>query len=321
MHNDHMEKVKRALLSMQRHSWEQGVAMQAFWELGDMETTTALAFESVNRSLEDGRLAIIGVTDGVTDPCAAGEALIRVCEASGDAFLCAGRDRLLEWIMERAPRNENGIIYHLTRTKEFWVDSMYMLPPYLAAAGEYREAVKQWNGYWEALFDPHDHLMCHMWNDEAGSYTRSAHWGSGNGWALASAARMADLLEAAGYMDERTAIVDKARFLLTGVLKTLRSDGLFHDVLDDQSTFIETNMSQMTAYTIYRGITSGWLESSFRIYADRMRLAAESKVNDFGFVADACGAPGFDRPGYSPEAQAFCLMMEHAANEMPIGHF
>jgi unsaturated rhamnogalacturonyl hydrolase len=30
-----LEKVKLAMLSMQRASWEQGVAMQAFLELGD----------------------------------------------------------------------------------------------------------------------------------------------------------------------------------------------------------------------------------------------------------------------------------------------
>ncbi len=315
MNNNNMEKVKRALLSMQRHSWEQGVAMQAFLELGDMETVAALAFESVNRSMEDGRLATIGVTDGVTDPCSVGEALIRVCEETEDSFLCEGRDRLLEWTLKKAPRNADGIIYHLTRTKEFWVDSMYMLPPYLAAAGAYEEAVRQWNGYWKALFDQDAGLMSHMWNDETCTYTRSAHWGSGNGWALASAARMADLLERAGYMEERAEIVDRARLLLAGVLKTLRSDGLFHDVLDDVTSFVETNLSQMTAYTIYRGITSGWLESSYREYADRMRQAAEAKVNAFGFVADACGAPTFDKPGYSPEAQAFYLMMEKAAEE------
>ena len=61
-----VEKAARALLAMQRHSWEQGVAMQAFLEMGDMETVTAMAFESINRSLEDGRAAVIGVTDGVT---------------------------------------------------------------------------------------------------------------------------------------------------------------------------------------------------------------------------------------------------------------
>ena len=37
---DHVrvKKAAKALMAMQRHSWEQGVAMQAFLEMGDMET-------------------------------------------------------------------------------------------------------------------------------------------------------------------------------------------------------------------------------------------------------------------------------------------
>jgi hypothetical protein len=34
---DIVQKVKTALLSMQRASWKQGVAMQAFWEYGDCD--------------------------------------------------------------------------------------------------------------------------------------------------------------------------------------------------------------------------------------------------------------------------------------------
>ena len=75
MGNTLVEKVSTALLSMQRYSWEQGVAMQAFLEMGQFDTVCAMAFESINRSIEDGRAAVIGVTDGVTDHCSIGEGL------------------------------------------------------------------------------------------------------------------------------------------------------------------------------------------------------------------------------------------------------
>ena len=39
------ERVKRALLSMQRHNWEQGVAAQAFLEAGDKDIAIAMAHE------------------------------------------------------------------------------------------------------------------------------------------------------------------------------------------------------------------------------------------------------------------------------------
>lgn len=307
------EKAAKALLSMQRHSWEQGVAMQAFLEMGEEELVTAMAFEAVNRMMEDGRVATIGVTDGVTDPCSVGEALIYVCEKTGDPFLCQGRDRLLEWALKKAPRNEKGILYHLTRTKEFWADSFYMLPPFLASAGYYEEAMRQWDGYWEALFDERAQLICHMWNDREKKFTRAAHWGSGNGWTLAAIARMMKMLPEDGFAKEREKLARNGRLLLDSLLRYLRPDGYFHDVVDEPDTFVETNLSQMVAYTVYRGIADAWVGEEYRKYADRMRKAANRKMNAYGFICDACGAPTFDKPGCSPEAQAFYLLMETAA--------
>ncbi len=314
--NTKMERAARALLSMQRHSWEQGTAMQAFLECGQMDIVTCLAYEAVYRRMEDGRAATIGVTDAVTDPCSVGEALLKACELTGDEKLIEGKEALLSWALHKAPRNENGVLYHLNTGSQFWVDSMYMLPPFLAAAGHTEEALTNLYGYWDVLFDREACLMSHMWDDEKKVFIRKAHWGSGNGWALASMARMIGLLPAE-YEKDRERIIQMARILLQGVLKYKRPDGFFRDIVDDPSSFTETNLSQMTAYTIYRGVQEGWLDKSLLQEADSMRLAAESRQNEFGFVWDVCGAPTFDKPGISPEGQAFFLMMENAA--LPFG--
>ena len=316
MGNTLVEKVSTALLSMQRYSWEQGVTMQAFLEMGQLDTVCAMAFESINRSIEDGRAAVIGVTDGVTDHCSIGEGLKKACELTGNEFLGKGRQELRKWALERAPRNEAGIVYHLTRTKEFWADSFYMFPPYLAVEGEYEEAMKQWNGYWAVLYDPEAGLLCHQWNDATKSYTRKAHWGVGNGWALAAIPRMLEHLPKETFAQDRQELISKGTRLLESLLKYMRPDGFFHDVVDDPATFVETNLSQMAAYFIYRGVSEGWLDEKYLATADKLRQAAESKVNEFGFVADVCGAPTFDKAGFAPEGQAFFLLMENAAQKV-----
>lgn len=310
---EQIRKGALALLSMQRHSWEQGTAMQAFLEMGEMEVVTAMAREAVYRKLEDGRAATIGVTDGVTDPCSVGEALLAACRSCGDPLLKEGLSALLSWTIEKAPRNEEGILYHLTTSRQFWVDSMYMLPPFLAAAGYYEEAFKQAEGYWNTLYDDKAALMCHMWDDEKKEYVRAAHWGSGNGWAMAGLARLLHLIPDRGYEWQREMIRTWLKKLLDGVLFHVREDGLFHDVVDDPSSFVETNLSQMTAYTIYRGLKESWLSGpGIKEQADRLRRAAEGQMDPQGFVRGVCGAPGFDRPGFSPEGQAFFLLMEQA---------
>lgn len=308
-----IEMAAQALLSMQRHSWEQGTAMQAFLEMNRMDVVIPMAREAVYRSMEDGRSATIGVTDGVTDPCAVGEGLLSACGLTGDSLLQKGYEALLSWALERAPRSEEGILYHLTTGCQFWVDSLYMLPPFLAAAGQYQEALKQAFGYWEALYDKQAGLLCHMWDEEKKEYIRAAHWGSGNGWALAGFARLLGLIPKVGYEEQRKRLIGQVTGLLDKVLSYVREDGLFHDVIDDPTTFVETNLSQMTAYTIYRGLQEGWLSgSAYRAQADCLRLAAEAKVDEWGFVRDVCGAPTFDKPGFSPEGQAFFLLMEQA---------
>lgn len=312
MNNTKIEKAARALLAMQRHSWEQGTAMHAFLEMGDLETVKAMAFEAINRQPEDGRAAVIGVTDAVTDHLSIGEGLIKACELTGDSFLCEGREKLLHWALHEAPRSADGIIYHLSSTEEFWSDSFYMCPPYFAAEGLFEEALKQWNGYWDTLFDDGAKLLCHMWDDRAKNYSRRDHWGTGNGWALASIPRMLDYLPGERYQKERESLIERGMILLDSLISYMSPAGYFHDVVDDPETFMETNLSQMTAYFIYRGIRNGWLADSYMPYADKMRGAANAKMNEWGFIADVCGAPSFDKPGYSPEGQAFYILMETA---------
>jgi rhamnogalacturonyl hydrolase YesR len=56
---------------------------------------------------------------------------------------------------------------------------------------------------------------------------------------------------------DRTAAMLKE--LLDACLAHRRADGLFHNVLDKPDTFVETNLAQMLAYSIYESVCGGWL--------------------------------------------------------------
>lgn len=320
--NHRRELAGRALLAMQRHSWEQGVAMQAFLEWGRTDTVIAMAREAVYRGRPDGRAAVMGNDEAATDPCSVGEGLIYARKKTGDPLLLRGERELLAWALRGAPRNEEGIVYHLIGKKQFWVDSVYMLPPFLAAAGYPEEAMRQFWGYVSRLYDPAAHLMSHMWDDGSRTWIRRAHWGSGNGWTLAALARLIPMMRRAGRVEDAERLAALGEDLLEHLVPLMGEEGLFHDVPDDPSTFAETNLSQMAAYTVYRGLGDGWISRDsargreWRQAADRMRAAANEKMDAYGFIADVCGAPDFDRPGFSPEGQAFYLLMETAAEKV-----
>ena len=308
------DRVKRAMLAMQRYNWEQGVTAQAFLEAGDDDIAIALALEGANRQSSDGRCCHIADSTAVTDPCAVGEALIFAAEKTGDPFLIAAKDKLLHWALIDAPRNDAGVVYHFLDSRMIWVDSMYMLPPFLARAGEYDEAMRQLDGYWDILYTSENGLLAHQWSDAESRFLRKDAWAVGNGWAMAGMARVIALLPE--NHPGRARLIRRVQQLISAALPFQMADGAFHDVLDDPNTFREVNFAQMLTYTIYRGVKEGWLDASLLPLAEKARDAALAEVDQYGLVRNVCGAPYFDKPSVAPEGQAFHILMEAARNKL-----
>lgn len=312
--NERLENVKKALLAIQRYSWEQGVAAQAFLELGDAGMVVAMAKEAVLRQFADGRLGVMGDSTAVTDPAANGEAVLFASRVTGDRALAEASGRMLDWLLNKAPRNKDGVLYHFHDKPQIWVDSIYMAPPFLAAAGFYEAAIAQLNGYRRILYNNDKHMFSHMWDDGSNRFIRKDFWGVGNGWALAGMVRVIRALPEA-MEKEREMLIDNVKDCIDGCLTYIRQDGLFHDVIDNPETFVETNFGQMLAYSLYRGMAGGWLDKSYLKYAEKMKQAVYDKVDSYGYVQGVCGSPGFDRPGTAAEGQAFFILMEAASDD------
>lgn len=303
------------MLSMQRASWEHGVAAQALLESGDYERTYLFAKEAVLRQTDEGRLSVLYTDNGVTDPAASGEAVLKMAKKKNDSKMLDAHKKMLHYLMHEAPRTEDGIIHHTLNAPEIWVDSIYMAPPYLSIAGEHTEAIKQIKGIRKHLWNDKHKLLSHRWHAGTNEFINEKFWGVGNGWAVASYARVIDSLPQS-MEKEREQLVHYAKENIDGCLKHLRPDGLFHNVVNDPNSFVETNLSQMIAYGIFRGLKSGWLGSRYLEKAEKMRNAAHAKVDELGFVQDACGAPWFNSPGRATESQAFFLLMEAAFDKL-----
>lgn len=308
---ERIHKVIRAMLAMQRRSWEQGVAAQALLELGETELAVLLAKDAVVNQLKDGRLGLNEGKGPVADPASNGEPVLFAAQMTKDQQLQKAAERMLDFLLYQAPKTRNGIIYHNFIENMLWVDAMYMVPPFLAFAGHPQEAVKQIVGYRQVLLNPEKKLYYHMWDEDKQEFERKLFWGVGNGWAAAGMTRVIRSLPES-MQEERSLLAGFVREVLDGCLAYQREDGLFHDILDDPSSFVETNLAQMLSYSIYRGVRGGWLDKNYLEFADKMREAVYSKVDDFGLVQGVCGAPNFNRPGTATEGQAFFLLMEAA---------
>jgi len=312
---DTVRKVMNAMLSMQRRAWEQGVASQALLELGEKELVILMAKDAVVNQKKDGRLGLNEGDRPVTDPASNGEPVLFAAKETGDESLKAAAGRMLDFLLYKSPKTPDGIIYHNYIENMIWVDAFYMAPPYLAVCGQYDEAIKQINGYRKILLDPQKKLYYHMWDQDRQVYSRKLFWGVGNGWAAAGMTRVLRALPESRINDKKM-IAGYIKEVLDGCLKYQRDDGLFNDILDDPSSFVETNAAQMLAYTIFRGIKGGWLDKSYLNSGLKMRKAAYGKVDSFGLVQGVCGAPNFNKSGTATEGQAFFLLMEAAYRDM-----
>jgi rhamnogalacturonyl hydrolase YesR len=309
-----IEKATAAAMSMQRRDWEQGILAQAMVEAGDRQRAILLTRAAMVQQTPDGRLGVV-VSGSPTDPSMGGCAYAKAAEWSGDAEMRQAVSGLLDWIRKGAPRNTEGILYHVFGAPEMWSDGFNCAPPFLAAMGYLDEALAQIEGYRQRLWNPEKKLLAHIWDDGKHQFKDGNFWGGGNGWAAAGLARVLRCLPSERHQD-RERLAAFAREIVDGCLQHQRPDGLFHDVVDQPATFVETNLAQMLAFAIYEGIAAGWLSLSYRQHADRMRAAARQKMDADGYVQGACGAPNFNRPGVSTEAQAFCILMEAAGSKL-----
>ena len=305
-----LDKVKTALLSMARYSWEQGVCAQAFLESGDDDVVVCLCYDAVNRQSEDGRLGNLGHQAAVTDPVVIITALIRAIELTKDPKLQKALDKALEWSLKTGPRSKEGIVYHVDNAPQFWVDSMYMFPPTLLAAGYADEAVKQADGYIKTLWDSNRKLFRHIWDDDKKEYVISEFWGVGNGWALAGLSRLINGLPKE-HDAARTRYIEIVKETINAALP-LRDNGMFHNFLDKPDTFLELNFAQMLAYTIAKGVKHNWLDPALYAEAEDIRKIAAKHITPYGFVDPVCAAPTFNSPGIAPEGQSFYILMESA---------
>lgn len=311
---DRIERVKIAALGMQRYDWEQGTVGQALLEMGEMDLAISFARGAILRQ-EKGRFSVLKGNGPITDCASIGEVVLFAGAKTGDPIFKKGADDMLEVFHKSDHKTPDGILFHTQEpTKWIMSDANYMLPPFLAACGEYKEAIKQIDGWRHYIYNEKEHLYSHIYDYENKTFKHEEFWGTGSGWSAAGFCRVIKMLPD-NMMEEKTKLIGYTKDLIDGCLHYMNADGTFHDVVNKPGTFIEVNLSQMLSYSIFRGVTAGFLEQSYIEKAELMRKAANDRVDELGYIHDVCGCPNFDRSYFSPEAQAFYLLMEAAAKD------
>jgi rhamnogalacturonyl hydrolase YesR len=127
-----------------------------------------------------------------------------------------------------------------------------------------------------------------LWLDDLYMNVHPAfHWARANGWAIMAMTELLEVLP--GDHPGRAAVLDLYRVHVRGLANCQGGDGLWHQLLDRNDSYLETSASAIFTYCITRGINRGWIDPlAYGPMASLAWNAVAKKVNDKGQVEGTC---------------------------------
>jgi len=212
-------------------------------------------------------------------------------------------DNYMKWISGGQFRLADGTLARNRPHKNaLWLDDLYMSVPALAQMGAltgearyFDDAVKQILQFSARMFVPETGLYMHGWIQDMEPHP-VFHWARANGWAVVAMVELLSVLPEDH--PGRPAVLAQYRAHVRGLAAAQGGDGLWHQLLNRNDSYLETSASAMFVYAIARGINRGWLDPlAYGPCASLGWNAVTKQVNDKGQVENTCVGTGM---GFDP---------------------
>ncbi|AEJ61616.1 glycosyl hydrolase family 88 [Spirochaeta thermophila DSM 6578] len=230
--------------------WPAGVAFHGIcraWEATGKDEYLEFLIRWVDEYLE------VGLPPFTVNACAMGHTLLTLHEATGETRYMDLVMQKVRYLREEAPRFGEGVLQHTVSTKndfpeQAWVDTLFMAAYFLLRVGVtlqddeiIEDALSQYYWHEELLQDETTNLFYHAWDNLSGTHLSGIFWGRGNAWA---ALTMAEALRLIDYTYPMFMQIEGAlRDLLSALVRLQSEEGLWHTVLTDPSSYLETSAS------------------------------------------------------------------------------
>ena len=194
-------------------------------------------------------------------------------------------DYTAEHILKKQDRLKEGCFWrrdmmHHFHNQTLWADDLYMSVPFLCRYSAYKNdpaildiAALQFEGFKKYLFMEQKKLMAHVFDFKRNMNT-GIPWGRGNGWTIFS---LTEILMVLPKDHPKTSfLIDFFISLAAGFLACQDENGMWHQVLDMPSSYIESSCTAMFICAFSRGIRFGWFDKgSAPIDTKPYQIAAE----------------------------------------------
>ncbi|MBQ6950131.1 MAG: glycoside hydrolase family 88 protein [Clostridia bacterium] len=235
------------------------------------------------------------------DDCGSFGALMLRCDPRGeDPDVRRLADKIGHYMLHEQPCTKDGAFQR--RDDTVWADDMYMSVPFLCRYGEMTGdstpldfAAKQMLHYKKLLFMPEKNVMAHMRCLQHGLHN-GIPWSRGNGWVIFSLSELLQVLPKEH--GDREKLIAFFRELTAGYLALQDETGMWHQVLDDKKSYLETSATAMFICAFMRGFRGGWYEQDMAESAKEAAYKAwkgitENAIDREGNLYGVCRGSGF----------------------------
>ena len=226
-------------------------------------------------------------------------------------------DNYMDYIMNEEYRLADGIFArNRPQHNTVWLDDMFMSIPAIANMGKltgdnkyFDEAVKQIMLFKQRMWLPEKKLFRHGWV-EAMTDHPSYHWARANGWAILTLVEVLDVLPE-NYKG-RDDVLKLYQEHVQGLAALQSGEGLWHQLLDKNDSYLETSATAIYTYCIAHGINKGWINAlAYGPVAIYGWNAVSTKVNAIGEVEGTCVGTGM---GFDPAFYYYRPTHKYAAH-------
>ena len=198
-----------------------------------------------------------------------------------DVYKTVKRDDYKEYIEkaakhiteERERLKDGTLVRKFPHEMTIWADDLYMSVPFLARMGNFSGDKKYWDdailqvkNFAKYLWDDNEELYYHCYYTDL-KRNGVAHWGRCNGWVMMAKVHLLNFLPKD--YPGREDIIKGLDRQIVGIAKYQSADGLWHQLLDKNDSYLETSCSAMFIYSIASAVNQGWIDARYGSIAIR----------------------------------------------------
>lgn len=273
--------------------WTHGIGLYGMWHYYEL-TSNERVLDYIKEWYEVQIFGPEGTTSKNINTMSVFLGLAYLYERHGDERYKPYLDSWSEWAMYDLTKTKCGGFQHATYLTEnheqMWDDTLMMTVMPLAKAGlllnrpEYIEELKkQILLHIKYLCDCKTGLWYHGYTFDGNHNFANAFWARGNSWITIVIPEFIELLNLSPNDFLRQFLIETLESQVKSLVKYQDEEtGLFHTLLDDKSSYLESSATAGIAYGILKSIRKKYLPIKYKSFAIKAIKGVMSKINDNG---------------------------------------